>query len=669
MPLKFNTIEYGFESIVTPASSSAVCVVPSMSIFIPETLSRKFISVAAQVYFRDSGNALTIFGSAVSVDLFIDGVKSTSQTGSYALQTGEHFSYFAFSDFTNAFNASFIGTNHSVGFRTSFSGSAYCNVNHKLYITYQYEETNTNTGIKTVRIPINSNTGSLTTTQGWIGHRPGLIPNLDSWLPESNKVYRNIFWEYWGKESAGSTAELQMFTQLDTDTEISRGRLTQRANSDVAYYNIQTASLSTYTTNTTHSLRARSNVASRFSNIGAIMHVTYEYNYTGSSNIMNSLYCHGCYLPTYTVFNTISYPKIYDTNTIFIGEKNVILKESAYIVHFAAFQGASTFIGVGNQYPSTYVLTVGGAFAGDHTIIHRIDSGSASGSYGTLISGLNKFTYSMYSSTNVTHNNIMGSLILNYTSLKEDTVGRHTKSIFYLVSGSVIHNRVSPQLQRFCHVRDFPSNYFIVDNHYKIYSNVTQGGPSMVYYQLQRTGSELHDNVGNSGPSSPLIATPNQGLDEYGISIMTNKLSDLKRYPLDKANKVELSISRSLLYGHTASGNAGISTSNHVIWLTFNTDEHLVTGSLSGYTGAGANVSVNFYESGSNDYLFTLNSTASGQFSGSWFNNTIPIYATAVSGNRYAMSEIQVASSSNPFTLDFSSQVISSGEKSFTFIS
>ena len=272
------------------ATSSSM--VASKSIFIPENNSRTFLSSVLLVSARLSTTATTLTGLC-RIGCGIDSIATSSLvTAPFGNGTAEHVTYLYHVPFTDYFNTNFTSSAHTVKTYFSATNESVTGLTYKLILTYQFDDTNTNTSIKTVRLPINSITGStLPATNVYLGNYTGSIPAFDSYLPEQSKTYRDIFIEYHGNDAGAGTTAFAMRETIDNGSPSTRMLVSQSLSSTAYYYDLHNLSGS-ISTATTHSIRVNSTVASRFTGVYGICYVTYEYDYTGSTRILNS-----CILP------------------------------------------------------------------------------------------------------------------------------------------------------------------------------------------------------------------------------------------------------------------------------------------------------------------------------------------------------------------------------------
>src|SRR6185503_7951935 len=193
------TIEYAFATRITSLATNTTLAAaarhdtPALTLFVPETTSRTFLSVRLVATYRTE-YAITnaIIGWRMGIKLGTAATSDTDRTFSLGNTTGNVFDIVDL-DVTSYFNANFgTGASQTCVASLAVATSTAASINaitFKLVITYELDATAHTTRIKTIRIPIQSQSGALTAAHqevGTDGTNPApvnQIPALDSFLP------------------------------------------------------------------------------------------------------------------------------------------------------------------------------------------------------------------------------------------------------------------------------------------------------------------------------------------------------------------------------------------------------------------------------------------------------------------------------------------------------
>jgi len=196
MAIRSKTIEYGFPQSTASVATNTLRTFTALTVFVPENTTRNIRSAIIEYSVFDNQTASASVTSVImGVQINAVAVNNTTVTQTIA-NSGENQSFVFSSNVTAYFVTNFTGTSNTVTPFLTVVGNITCNASAKLILTYDFEDAAQTTRIKTVKIPIDGNTGSLTTTLANLGGTATQIPALDTFLPESTKVYRNIFFEW-----------------------------------------------------------------------------------------------------------------------------------------------------------------------------------------------------------------------------------------------------------------------------------------------------------------------------------------------------------------------------------------------------------------------------------------------------------------------------------------
>jgi hypothetical protein len=196
-------------------------------------------------------------------------------------------------DLTSLFNAQFgSGANQTLDFQYVFPLSVTASVPAQpgiinicgyLMIDRYYDDSN-NTIIKTVPIPIHSNIIALDGTLREFGSDD--IPALDTYLAESNKVYRNIGFVLTGNSTAVGTTDSYLDISLEDDVLYTFGKHEGALQSGIFF--MVTWVKNDLVTNAVHKFKAKCDEYStggKYTMLAPVLYVTYEYNRANSTRL------------------------------------------------------------------------------------------------------------------------------------------------------------------------------------------------------------------------------------------------------------------------------------------------------------------------------------------------------------------------------------------------
>jgi 6-phosphogluconolactonase (cycloisomerase 2 family) len=288
MALRTKTIEYAYPLSTDSVSGSTARDFTSINISIPETPT--FESVILEVSCYDNGNTATSI-TDVLIGISLGAIARDDSTVTQTItNSGENQGLIFTRDVTSYFQTNWSGTTMASGCRLTITGMITNTCTAKLIITYQWNDTANTTRIKTVRIPIDGNNSGLINSLIKVGRVSNpQIPNLDSWLPESSKVYRDIFFEsYMHTGKAAGTNDRTLSLNFTGSTLLDATYDAALA-SDFMIKRIDKLLGSISTSSTSDVYAQTSNVDMPFTCLSGILVVTYEYDHSTSTRIMNSI--------------------------------------------------------------------------------------------------------------------------------------------------------------------------------------------------------------------------------------------------------------------------------------------------------------------------------------------------------------------------------------------
>ena len=626
------------------------------TLYFPETSSSNFKSVGVEIGWMDGlstlqsiyGYGITLQISGSSTSSSINFLSNTTADANVIANSGENWSMVLGPyDFTNYFNtiptnSSSIDLNASIFWRQTSSivlsntgSNLGYNYTMKLFATYEHDSIDT-TYIKTAIIPLNSPTTSLaiagTISSSFIDYIPQLT-GTGGFLPESNVVIRDYFMEIEGNETTGTTTNFFLTSSITSSTynDSYFFGLFQRAQTsdrfDRLIHSIPTSSLPD--TTLTHSLNLQVNTGNAFRHVCPTLYVTYEYDKTTTTKILNTLL-----LPQfinspigYTVPNSSSFAD----RTFRILDNNLELKQSALRLNWGDTSTvASLRIKTGNQSSYKIYNDGGNAICGMKNVQHRIDSGAEYGSGINLIRGSNIISSSIYTtSTTVFSTNVSGLYTLNYHS-DVPSIGIDNSTKYHIFNSRAFSNAVSTV--SLLYTSSIPltvsSSNYIIGNGALFYILVAT---SQAYNFDTKILPNEKDGQGYENIYSDIVVTDAELGSTYNVIGFGDYFARYPQAPSSKyLNPWVNRQFRVLTFGSRYGFERFINLSNYT---------YPLSGSIYNYTGDGSGYTVNIYDSINDNLLYNLTTTVGGKFNTTWYDDTNLMYAQVTTSTQYGISD------------------------------
>lgn len=620
MALELSCIEYCFSPRTTSLASNTRFDFTAITLYIPENSSRTFRSVIVEITWHDAdagGSPPNITGSLIGIKL--GAVAFNDQTYTDGLINSDPaFDLTYTRDVTSYFASNFgAGTSQTcqVGFKVT--GPTSINITAKLIITYEFQGTGQTTRVKTVRIPIESTTTKLTTSLAEIGTNQ--IPNLDTFLPESSKTYRQNFFEIY-LQGEDTTTDWVLELALDAESGIATGAFEQ---------NTQTLRTVTWhwirddmTTNATHAFKARTTGVAAGYCTGGFLIVTYEYDSSASTTIMNSLMIPLKRDDTGLIGkdDAANQDRLY--HYLAIQEPATItLVQSAVLFTVFSRAGAGAIgavVKAGSQSTRNYSPASTDTNQAPSRIVHRVDSGGAAGSAGlTLARGeASKIIFDMYSDGANIVTCAAGMLVLNYTSGKHASgVGVHNKTtIWHIKSFEQTEAQYTEASATAPNVP--PTNFKVTSLGFRLMSTIRYQGGSVAMLKAEILSGELEGD-GWLSLGFGLI----HRFDTGSLDICFSASHLFERWAGDPdTNRLDVEGSRKYRLEAVIAGAfmaAQLILVHHAITST-------VTGNITGFSGDGSGITVDVHtKNGIRTFLGAATSAVGGAYSLTVFDDTI----------------------------------------------
>jgi len=616
--LRTKTVEYPFVTNTTQTATATRLDFAAITVYIPETSSRTFRSVILEIGTR-GGETVAASITAWLMGIKLGAVAFSDVTTTLTLtNTGDQQGHVFTRDVTAYFVTNFgAGASQTCQAGLTVTGIGSGPTYAKLIITYEYDDDSATTRVKTVRIPIESPTAQLTATLASIGTNQ--VPNLDTFLPEASKTYRSVWFESYYNDGGNATTDFQLALALDAEAESSRGNLEQALNSSVFGKDIWIRD--DMTTNATHDLKARSNAtASRFSLLAVVLHVTYEYDHSASTSIMNSLvlpFADESAFPG----STTSADKGRFARAVWIEEPTTITQAQSGCLCFANFTGSVTLtLQAGAQSSRAYSLTAGSVQAGPYAVCHRIDSGSAAGAWGSLARGKNTINFDRWVGAASGASNFSSILYLNYTSGKAtDGDGVHNHSTCWSICDMANALTTQRNLASPGRLFNLPESLWYVNGLcYEVLGTMTGASASGAVMQAEIQSAEergagwwdLLNCLYLSDGELSVFWTASAGAMAFN------------RYPGDPTPAMDVETTRQYRICSVTNMSLGVRA-----WLTY----HAITATVSGTISGSAGGTVNLYlHCGVEDCkLLSSSRSGDGAYSFTWLDDTQSVYVSA----------------------------------------
>lgn len=624
MATRLKTIQYGIPQLNT-LTDNTLTAMTVITAYIPEfsgTVTIKKAVVELQV-----NDASTTLGNYTSrrIDVSVGGATATSYTNAnLETNSGEQTMLFYAADATTHFTTNWAsGTSKTIAVsvlvdHASASGIIMNNVGATVYITYEYDDTQT-THIKTVYIPLNAPVGTLATAKP--GTATDTIAALDTELPETSKTYRNMYVVCQGNvNNTAGTTDSTLSMQIDTYTAYTSQTLEMGATSDywakfvwvTQYYDSGGTSQGlAMTTSATHGFYIWASIA-RHNHQQVYMVVTYEFDASASTDVFVStlLLSQGAIMggTASTDFDRYS-------RDLWIEEPATITtKDIAFYAFWEQAAAISTLnfrVGTGSFVAYTDAAAV---LCGGNGCMIRNDSAF------TLARGKNTLTADVYRSDTADFGpGISGFWIVNYTAGKPSQgygVANHTVkwNAGFAFDGATATNRKTSAFA----VSIPDTNYFLSSYgcHVAHITNTTTtfGGAVIMMEKTNAAGQWLTVDTINGHTDAE------KGLHQHFAGIR----DDIQRYPSDPMRTLDPEATRRWWWSYT---NAGTGFVYMDIWFTYHAITYTVSGTISG--SAGGSVSIGLWRTSNNELAATTSRSGNGSYSITWYDNTETLFTEA----------------------------------------
>lgn len=621
MALRLKTAQFAFPTMDS-LTNNTLTNFTQITVYLPEstkTIKKAWVEVSMNDIITATGGTLT----TKTIDLRLGAAGYTSTTNSQGVSnSGENLSYFTERDFTSHFTTNWSGTSMTCDVRLQINQSTgttlgMVNVTCILNVTYEYDDSAT-TQLKTVWIPLNAPKTYLPSSK--TSH--DTIPALDTYLPEASKTYRNIFIVTQGNTYQFDTTDHTVTYELSSLGTTTTGNYEAALATD--RWSRYVWNITSYiTTNTTHTFNVWASMNNRHHCMQAWLVVTYEFDASSTSSVLNSLLLPATNTSTHGGTTNNDYQRA--KTDIYIQESGIASgKFAAYYFWTNNSNDTGLNVRLGSGTFSGYTCTGSAVVAGIKGLMNRNDSPLGI----SLNRGKNTLFFDVYS-TSASSRGASAScfFIINYLSDKHSSgVGVHNHTVLWplhLESTSAAANQLIVSSDAIS-IPD--TGYFISNIGYK-FDNITQGTANQGYaIKVERLSGEtlfgfenVYSDLSNHDSETGLI------------SIYCNATSLFKKWPEDINNGL-LPIKTGRRY-IINSATAAVMFNSLVKYVTYHGITYNVSGNITNSNGG--NITVDLHRNSDGEKLLTTTRSGNGPYSFSWFDNTEPVFVSAYENNSY----------------------------------
>lgn len=635
MATRLKTVKYAFPALAS-LTNNTLTTLTQITVYLPETGTKTFRSVVAHVTMDDiitaTGGTLTT--KTLALRLGAAGYTTVSNTNTLT-NSGENASFRLSQDYTSHFTSNWTGASMTCDFQLQINQSTgtttgMTNVCVTLEVTYEYDDTST-TQIKSVMIPLNAPVASIATAATTYD----TIPALDTYLPEASKVYREMFVVVQGNEGRnGATTDHTMTLRVGTASETT-GNYEGALATDRFFRYVWELTSAYPSTAATQTWQPTATVA-RVHHFQAYLVVTYEFNATTTTDVMNSLMLPMDLASPMGGATSSDYQR--GSRELWIQETSITTNRVAFYVFWQQIAAISTLnmrIGTGSFVAYTDTAA---NLAGSNAAMVRNDVAF------TLTRGRNSLNFDVWRSDAADFGwNLSGFWLVNYTSAKHaDGVGAHNHTVEWGLQQNGTAAAATNLTVAATGMQIPESDYFVTALGTQLVvqpsGTVAPSGYTVLVERLAAEGGIEWE---------PAYIDSSQTDPEVGAYLMYSQMRTLfKRFPGDADTK-RMDIETNRRWRIHINGSTAVSgwVSLGII-ATYHTILYDVSDTISGFSGT---VNLGLHRSDGNasqpgELVKTTSRSGDGGFALSWYDNTETLYISASSGSAVGRSEDTLAS-------------------------
>lgn len=628
MATRSRRVEYVFDQRTTTLATATRFDLSAITLTIAETSSRTFTSVIVDVRAQENAAATGTITAAL-VGIKLGAVAFSDQTFSIGNgASGDSYGMQYTRDVTSYFNTNFgSGSTQTCQVGVTFTGSSTINHTVKITICYTFDDSSATTRTKTVKIPLESGIVAMTTSLVEIGTNQ--VPDLSSFLPEASITYKSVWFEVLSNSGANATTDANLALSLDAEAEASMG--TEEMGGQDARWTRHLWRRDDMTTNATHAFKARvTNTSIPYACLSVILHVTYTYDHSSSTRILNSL---ELAIGNGGMLGYESGTRPSKTSTSFTIQEpgTITLLQSGVLFTYLAYSMENLIFSCGSSSTRTYAQTGanGPNSSGPCSVIQRVDSGSAAGAGISIARGNNTFTTTAYTSNGggvFPGGNQGGILYLNYSSDKHTSGdGVHAHTIVQHISSLDLANGSTNDYSTWTVAPSIPETSYYLTN-VGLYVNLEEGNtPTGAIIEVETKTSD------NYGLQAWALVYTGCSFAEYCDSEQIMTL-DITRFwltspgRLNQLDRLDIETSRQWRMFMVGSiGGSGIMYKT----ITYHAITYALSGSIADFGGDGSGVTVVALDASTHAPVASATTAVGGSFTITTYDNTTTYYTVA----------------------------------------
>jgi hypothetical protein len=634
MATRLKTVHYAFPTLAA-LTNNTLTSLTQITIFLPETGTKTFRSVVAHVTFDDIVTATGGTLTTKTLNFRLGAAAFTSVANANTLtNSGENISFHLTADYTTHFVTNWTGASMTADFQLQINQSTgttvgMVNVGVTLEITYEYDDTST-TQVKSVMIPLNAPVSNITTAAVTYD----TFPALDTYLPETSKVYRNMYIVVQGNEHRNAaTTDNTMTINLGAST-VTTGNYEGALASDRWFRYVWNLTAAGFVgTAATQNFQLSVTVA-RFNHPQCYAVITYEYNETTSTSIMNSVMLPLDVNAPFGGTTSADYQRA--TRDFFIQEPGTITTNKIAFFPFwsqvAAISTLNMRIGTGAFVSYTDTASV---LCGTNGSMVRNDSAF------TLIHGRNSLNFDVFRSDTADFGwNASGFWLINYTSGKHSTgTGAHNHTVFW----GVQQNGTAAGLDNYTIAATSiiipETSYYITAIGTRLITLLSTATPAGFAIAVEKLAAE--GGVEWEAIYTDIVQTDSE-IGTFYAWAQSKIIFD--RWPGDPdTDRIDAEISRRWRVNlPQPAATGGIAWIGFSQLFTYHTITYTVSGTVSG--SSGGTVTLNVHRATSGEKVLSTTRTGNGTYSLTWYDDTESLFVEArESGTLLGRSDTGVA--------------------------
>lgn len=634
MATRLKTVKYAFPALAA-LTNNTLTTLTQITVYLPETGTKTFRSVMATITMDD---IITATGGTLTTKTFnlrVGAAAYTSIANANTLtNSGENASFMFNVDFTSHFATNWTGTSMTCDFQTQINQSTgtttgMVNVCVTLDITYEYDDTST-THVKTVMIPLNAPVAAIATAATTYD----TIPALDTYLPEASKTYRNIHVVIQGNEARNAATTDHTMTLRVGSATVTTGNYEGGLATDRFFRYVWNVTSAYPSTAATQTWQPTATVA-RVNHFQAYLVVTYEFNASTTTSVMNSLM-----LPmelASPMGGTAATDFQRGSRELWIQEVNPVRQRIAFFPFWQQIAAISTLnmrIGTGAFVAYTDTASV---LAGSNAAMVRNDTAL------TLARGRNTLNFDVYRSDTADFGwNISGFWLVNYTSDKHSSgVGAHNHTVEWRLLANGTAAAATNVTSTSTAMAIPETDYFITALGTQLIvqpsGTVAPSGFAVLVERLAAEGGQEWEVAYiDSSQTDP----------EIGVYIMYSQVRSLfDRFPND-ADEKRMNFETARRWRVHMNGSTAVTGWVGLIAVaSYHTIAYTVADSITGFSGT---VNLGLHRGDQNttqagELVKTTTRSGDGTFTFSWYDNTEQVYISANDGTNVGRSTDDLA--------------------------